>query len=148
MLILSWNCAGWGTTIKRIDADYPASSSSSSSAAAAACSAASSSASSNKQSKQRISRSQCLANYLARHSADIFAFRRPRYRCLSCRPGRNRWVARPSRDTNRSGVPTTPPTRASVASMASVPMPKLDSFRAPTVVRWVLMSLMIRDGAS
>ena len=72
MLILSWNCAGWGTTIKRIDADYPASSSSSSSAAAAACSAASSSASSNKQSKQRISRSQCLANYLARHSADIF----------------------------------------------------------------------------
>lgn len=69
MLILSWNCAGWGTTIKRIDADYPASSSSSSSTAATA---SATSAASSSKAKQRISRSQCLANYLARHSADIF----------------------------------------------------------------------------
>lgn len=62
MLILSWNCAGWGTTIKRIDADYPATSSSATAAAATA--------SSSKQ--PRGPRSQCLANYLARHSADIF----------------------------------------------------------------------------
>ena len=64
MLILSWNCAGWGTTIKRIDADYPATSSSSSSTAA--------SSSSSSKSMQRVSRSQSLANYLGRHSADIF----------------------------------------------------------------------------
>ena len=105
MLILSWNCAGWGTTIKRIDADYPATSVStidrdtrdaqlrvaakaardrvvertkqlagatSTGTAAGAAAASDASSSSNATSKQRISRSQSLANYLARHSADIF----------------------------------------------------------------------------
>lgn len=82
MLIFSWNVAGWSQTIKRIDADYPATSSSSASASASAASSSAASASSSSsssatsgtgtgRSKARPPRSQSLASYLSRHSADI-----------------------------------------------------------------------------